>query len=674
MEINIEKKLPIQLVKTRGTKDVFKKEGSSGDLPKWVTTETVRTNAQSMLITLREVSKIFDDKNRRLPVLLTATLNKKATAKTYRPNVRSVFDNKKKRNIIGIESPNELLIKVDNKTDLQLIQKNINSYSESTIKKDRLCGIAAVTGINKYKPEIDNDAVGHTVKIRLVDYLDQKWNTLSETIFIEQCDCYGIVAKKLNYTPDLRLFRVENITKENISSFATMDSVISVRKMPYIEISVSPEPYNTDIEVKLPVEGEDYPEVGLLDSGVASIPHLIPWLKGENQCIADLIPEDIDLRHGTAVAGVMLYGDELQGENYTNCSPMKITSCIVNTDDRRAKIDESECIEHIKESIRRNPSVKVWNLSQGSTDVILDNAFSDYAVTLDNIQKENKILICKSAGNKQYLNDDLRLTNGAESVRSLVIGSVAQVEINENDAKVGQRSPFSRIGPGPEFLTKPDLVHYGGNESKGIQSFSETGYQSSEYKGTSFSTPRVTALAANLAHRLKRDFDPCLIKALLVHSASYPNLEGMRDKDVLKELGHGVPSDIHSILNNDLNEFTMIWQPEFSIGEDFQIQDFPFPSGMVTDNGYYYGDITVTIVTDPILKVSEGSEYCQSNVDVLLQTYDSTNFVFLGAAGTPRTYRNAERLKNPKNILARDNYCKSSFNCYHSDERTLIEN
>ena len=96
MEINIEKKLPIQLVKTRGTKDVFKKEGSSGDLPKWVTTETVRTNAQSMLITLREVSKIFDDKNRRLPVLLTATLNKKATAKTYRPNVRSVFDNKKK--------------------------------------------------------------------------------------------------------------------------------------------------------------------------------------------------------------------------------------------------------------------------------------------------------------------------------------------------------------------------------------------------------------------------------------------------------------------------------------------------------------------------------------------------------------------------------------------------
>ena len=31
------------------------------------------------------------------------------------------------------------------------------------------------------------------------------------------------------------------------------------KKMPYFELSVSPEPYNTNLDVSEPVEGEDYP-------------------------------------------------------------------------------------------------------------------------------------------------------------------------------------------------------------------------------------------------------------------------------------------------------------------------------------------------------------------------------------------------------------------------------
>ena len=168
------------------------------------------------------------------------------------------------------------------------------------------------------------------------------------------------------------------------------------------------------------------------------------------------------------------------------------------------------------------------------------------------------------------------ITQGADSVLSLVVGSVAHTKESPDDAEVGQRSPFSRIGYGPSGITKPDLVHYGGNRSRGIYSFSEVGFQTEVFRGTSHSTPRVTALAANLAYRLERDFDPLLVRALLIHGAGYQNLEGMDNEDVRKELGFGKPAVLDDMLFNDPNEFTMVLEPEF-IDRDYQIQDVPFP-------------------------------------------------------------------------------------------------
>lgn len=53
----------------------------------------------------------------------------------------------------------------------------------------------------------------------------------------------------------------------------------------------------------------------------------------------------------------------------------------------------------------------------------------------------------------------LRITKGAESVMSIVVGSIALDKGTDRDAEIGCRSPFSRIGPGVENVVKPDLVH-----------------------------------------------------------------------------------------------------------------------------------------------------------------------------------------------------------------------
>lgn len=667
-----QRRLPIQLVETRGEQDQFLKEaGGDNSLPKWSTPQSMREHTRIMTDTLSAVERIFDSREEDgLPVLMVATLDEKAVRrKAFRANARSIFDSRHKRNVLGKSSRQGLLVKVDSKADALTMKNNINLAGN--ISKDKQCGVAVIDDLQLFQPYVEEDLVGKLLKVKLVDYQDQRLNDLARQNMAQFAEQNHVTVRALDYSPGLHLYAVESATQATIQALATMDAVISVKKMPYFELSVSPEPYNTNLDVREPVEGEDYPVVGLLDSGVEPIPHLAPWLDAEEN-VAGLEEDDIRRLHGTSVAGVINYGDILEGELLTGTSPMRIRSCIVNTDDRVIMVSEEEMVEHIKTAIINNPDVHVWNLSQGSSNEIDIEEFSDFAIALDSMQKEHRILICKSAGNiDSAVPGKKRITQGADSVLALTVGSCAHKFADEGDAPVGARSPFSRIGPGPAGIIKPDVVHAGGNLHVGVNSFSNAGYQNNIYKGTSYSTPRVSALAASLEHRLDRPFDPLLIKALLIHSASYPLLPANADKSLFEEMGFGRPALLDEILFNDPNEFTMVWRPVFQDGVDLQIQDIPFPSSLVED-GYFTGEVTITLVTSPVLRSVEKSEYCQSEVNVSLTSYNGIRFCPLGAAGTPPTYRNSERLIEPENVLTKERFSKPSFGSSSPVERTII--
>lgn len=669
------KTLPIQKIQTRGEQDIFLKEGGgSNELPDWATKEMILEHAGRMNAAFASVELLFDERdNDELPLLMVAYLDENATGrKSFRANVRAVFDNRDKRNVLGKESHRGLLVKVESKEDLRQMAQSVGSVQSGRASKDKTFGVAVVDDLQLFRPYMEEGIEGCDLKVRLVDYHDERLNAIADQMMLHYGEAQHVDVHKLNYADGLRLYSVKGADAGAVVALATMDAVISVRKMPYIELTVSPEEYNTQIEVKNRREGETYPRVGLLDSGVEPIPHLEPWLDGEEQNIANLDAADIRHRHGTSVAGIINYGDELQGQPWTRTVPSLITSCVVNTEEDAMQISEDEMVEHVKTAIAANSEVKVWNLSQGSTIEIEEDEFSDFAVTLDSIQKTSQVLICKSAGNiRREAPDQVRLAQGADSVMSLVVGSIAHEKVDPDDVEYGCRSPFSRIGLGPYGITKPDLTHYGGNTVTGIYTFSEVGYQTNIFKGTSHSTPRVTALASNLAFRLGEPFNPILVKALLIHSASYPNLVAVDNDTLRKEQGFGLPATIDDILYNDENEFTMIWQPTFN-GTDFQIQDIPFPTEMVDADGYYRGELTVTVVTEPVFRNGEHGEYCQSDVEVLLQTYDETSYYVLGAAGTPRTYRNPDRLVGQENVLTKGRYSQRSFDIEEAEKRTII--
>lgn len=74
----MDKTRPIQIVKIRGSQDFFKKEGSGGGTPKWVTPQAIKKNTAMISHTLQSLDSVFHQRRKdgnELPVLLLATLH-----------------------------------------------------------------------------------------------------------------------------------------------------------------------------------------------------------------------------------------------------------------------------------------------------------------------------------------------------------------------------------------------------------------------------------------------------------------------------------------------------------------------------------------------------------------------------------------------------------------------
>ena len=665
------KELPIQIVELRQNQDDFKPEGGGGNqLPQWVTDTVVKQNGTNVSLQLNLLEDVLSQRqNANIPILVEAKLNDEATAKSHRSGVRSMFDVARKRNVIGMTDYNKVLVKIDNTSDLHEMKSRFGKYRNANIKEDEKKAIATIEGVTQYHVFVDDDIANQEIKVRLVDYCDEAINSSLEQQFLSFYSDNGLEECKLDYSKNLKLYSIKKANKQVLQKLATMDGILSIRKMPHFIITNQPEDADADLDVKVPEANAEYPVVGLLDSGVEKIDHLKNWILSDDDC--PFAPEDISRRHGTLVAGILLYGDELFGREVTGSLPCKILDCLVNTPE--ITVRESELIAYIKENVHKYPEIKIWNLSQGCDVPISDSQFSDFAIALDELQRENDIIICKSAGNGATgsLN---RITEGADSIYSLVVGSLSHEKRTDRDGNANCRSPFSLVGPGPQCLIKPDVVHYGGNVDTGIKSFSIYG-NIAETSGTSFSTPRISSLAASLRFLLDDKYTPLLVKAMIVHSASYPSEMKMEAKQRLAEVGYGLPSTCMDILHNDEDECTMVFDLTFTNENGYQVIDFPYPESMVNEDGYYYGDITITLATAPILNPNESVEYCQSEVDVKLETFDSVVQVQPGAPSVAKTIRNPDRLVGTNNILTPSNYnarARKNQDDTFLKERTLV--
>jgi len=138
--------------------------------------------------------------------------------------------------------------------------------------------------------------------------------------------------------------------------------------------------------------------------------------------------------------------------------------------------------------------------------------------------------------------------------------------------------------------------------------------------GTSFAAPMIATLLANIQNALASPPSRNLAKALLVHSAVFDSPPILAED--LKYRGFGIPGDLMSVLTCKPWSATLIFETDLVPGLEFSRLHFPIPDCLRGPKGVVCGEILMTAVCEPPLDASFGAEYCRTNVDVSLGTYD----------------------------------------------------
>lgn len=681
----MNEKLPIKFFAKRDVDNLRVEAGGGNEPPKFVLDEErLLVKSRGFVKTIESFKSEVLQKEKLdsiIPVVFKTKIIDDASAKTHRREVSNLFRTRADSNVLGLALADEIIVKLDDSRETEEIlsrMKNTERYAHA---------LSCIDSIRKFEPLVNISEGSEPVdyKVKLINYQNYEQNNAVRTYFENSIRKLNLEIKKTNYTENHIIYNFHNMsvdTLEKLSSSEVYEAIFSIEPMPKYMVSLDMGVDEASVSISRPELGKKYATVGILDNGIMDIPHLKPWLTEDK---FSAYPEQyMKKNHGTFVSGIVAYGDRLEDEDWIGTDGHRIYDACVFPDTDKEGIAEDELIRNIKEAVASNPEmVKIWNLSISIRTPVDEYSFSDFAIALDAIQDEHNVLICKSAGNcSNFINGRPKgkIHQGADSVRSIVVGSLAHKKAKYDIAEIDNPSPFTRIGRGPSYIIKPEIVHYGGNAgvdqngnmvTTGVKSFGIDG-KINQSVGTSYSTPRIAALAAGLYQEMEEEFDPLLIKALMIHSSNYSNELNVPNAERVNQVGFGRPQSVRDILYNSQSEVTLILRDEISKGEYIDIMDFPMPDCLIEDD-HYTGQITVTLVYNPIIDPTQLAEYCQSNIDVKMGTYDTKK----DRDTTKRNILNPVGRDGSQNILLENCYSKTKMKKNKDDfalkERLLIQ-
>lgn len=702
----MEKLLPIKFFEKRKIDEQLTEAGGNGELPKWVLKdESLIQHAQYLSSGMSQIAANFEmhkKEEHELPMVMTTTITEDALAKSHRKAIVDLLNSDSNPNVIGIEPAKKTKYEAESDTTSQADSKaeepkatrklmsivttdelisNINRALQDTKGSAKL--ISSIADIEPFEAlSGDFNPENKAYRVILINYQDSHRNQLAQRLFKNQCAVNGItINRETRYSSDMRLYRV---TIDNVSEMETVrnfEGVLSIEEAIPIRAELDSFDDMSVPAVKYPADGEEYPVVGVLDSGVQRNSYLSPWLLNQSEEYYEEVLQDKS--HGSMVASILEYSDELNGTNYSSTDGIMMLEAVIAPNLQKEVVYPEDLIDNVRDAVERHKDIKIWTMSAGTNEECAEDTFSEYGMALDNISDENHVLIIKSVGNSTAFmkGDSERVAKMADSVRSLVVGSIANEKGRYDIAEIDTPSPFTRKGPGPSYIIKPDLVAYGGNAgvrpdgkmtTTGVKTFDASGLPS-RAPGTSFSTPWVARIAAEIDFLLDGDFDPLLIKALMVHNAGYPAGDKMTMEDKKKYMGFGMPSGTGDILYNSEHEITLVLRDTLQKGTFIDILDFPFSQSLIGSDGRYHGQIIVTMVSSPILRSSEGPEYCQSNINVAFGTMEDIK----ERDTSKRTIRNPYGAKDAKNLMHDSLYSSKVFDVLEGEtfgrERTLLK-
>lgn len=572
------------------------------------------------------------------------TLEKKAQAKTHRPTRLFSADTCP---IIGAGKPGELFVKMSPAGANALkhrIRVGISPHLEKAISTvHEIASVEAEYRLGGIRPDAlfeaaPKDGEHRLVKVTLFDYGDPDEQDASiiefETLLFSR-DIQG-TREELYKGQDVYTVRCKSAEEVAFLSNAVM--VRSIARVPVFRtlrnLRLNPRPLPTTLQ-KLGDDPMDFPVVAVVDSGISSkIPTLEAWVHKHLRFVAE---EEENLYHGTFVAGLVIWGDQLNDSlPEVGAHPCRVLDVHVlpNSDPSYGTvgvITEIELLNDLEGCLSRYANeVRVWNLSMGSDEICRLDKFSDFAMQLDNLQEQYGVTFVVAAGNYQEspllkyprskLNEEkVRITTPADSVLAVTVGAISQIDHPSTGARRGEPSPFSRNGPGPNYTIKPDLVHFGGNIGLdhslplGITSVSD-GSSIGENVGTSFSTPLVARQLAYIHHQITPAPSPTLARALLTHNARDLRTLGRVEDGDDRYLGFGIPLQVDRALECQPWQTTLVFEETLRPGYVLEWDQFPYPDSLKRRNKFR-GEIWMTLAYPPKRNPAYGSEYCETYID-----------------------------------------------------------
>jgi serine protease AprX len=512
---------------------------------------------------------------------------------------------------------------------------------------------------------------GFIARVRLFNFgMDSDQPSLVED-FEDSCRKRDIRVSADGYSRSSFTYGIECRNFEDIEAISGVIGVRSITHMPLIR-TIRPRMLNPKPLPKLPVREDtvgDFPVVVVVDSGVSDeIPGLASWVVGRDSYVA---PEYRNTDHGSFVAGLLCWGSELNptvaGIDGNACGIFDL-QVIPNSDPAKGEtlaLLESEFLVSLDAALQEHANkYKVWNLSLGTDTVCSLDEFSALAEELDNLQEKYEVSFVISAGNydtpplldfpRTAAQLDVgRITTPADSVLGITVGAVSHVDYKKDGPKEHHPSAFSRHGAGPNYVIKPDLVHYGGSCStdmahmSGIRSVNGSG--SAENLGTSFAAPLVSRTLAQIYHQITPTPSPVLARALMTHHARDPRTRNRVPDTDENFFGFGLPSPVPYCLECTRHTSTLVFDDVLRPGYFLEWNDFPYPPSLCR-GGKYFGEIWMTVAFRPARGARWGTEYCETHIDAHLGVYRGQKSRSTGIVSTkfvglvPPEHKNVGRL------------------------------
>ena len=162
------------------------------------------------------------------------------------------------------------------------------------------------------------------------------------------------------------------------------------------------------------------PTIGVIDTLFDTRCYFSNWVEYHKMISDDIETSSEDMDHGTAVSSIIVDGSNINPELDDGCGRFKVRHFGVALSKQMSSF---AILRHIKEIVKTNKDIRVWNLSLGSALEINPNFISPEAAILDKIQYENNVIFVIAGTNKQKESVEM-IGDPADSINALVVNSV----------------------------------------------------------------------------------------------------------------------------------------------------------------------------------------------------------------------------------------------------------